>query len=204
MGRPLKLLTGERCPNESDKAVIACNDFLRLGSGRTQKLLWKKYTKSRNNPPTDSYDTIRNWSSDFGWSERAAEYDSHLEDEKNLKRQQVMNKGLALEYERVEELERLARYLKSEIYRKGESGRNDGVWLRDVKQIGTGDAAEKVDIERFNAPIIDQYRGTLDDLAKETGGRIKKQEITGKDGEPLIKGYVNVSPDGWDDKPGQE
>lgn len=191
MGRPLKLLAGERQPNESDKAVQGCNDFLRLGPGRTQKILWTKYTKSRSLPPTDSYDTIRDWSSKYEWTQRAAEYDSHLEEEKNLKRQQVMSRGLALEYERVEELERLVRFLKGEIYHKGETGRNDNVWLRDVKQVGTGEFAERVDIERFNAPIIDQFRGTLDDLAKETGGRIKKQEIAGKDGKALIIQYVN-------------
>lgn len=204
MGRPLKLLAGERQANESDKAVQGCNDFLRLGPGRTLKALWRKYGKMRKNAVTESQDTIENWSRSFGWMERAAEYDSYLEEEKNLKRQQVMSRGLALEYERVEELERLARFLRGEIYHKGETGRNDNVWLQDVKQIGTGEFAERVDIERFNAPIIDQFRGALDDLAKETGGRIKKQEITGRDGEPLLKGYLNVSPDNWDDKPDQD
>lgn len=30
------------------------------------------------------------------------------------------------------------------------------------------------------------WRETLDDIAKETGGRVQKTEVTGKDGEPLL------------------
>ena len=33
---------------------------------------------------------------------------------------------------------------------------------------------------------IEQFRGVLDDIAKETGGRIKKSEFTGANGSPLM------------------
>jgi hypothetical protein len=38
----------------------------------------------------------------------------------------------------------------------------------------------------------------LDDLEKETGGRIKKQELT-HSGELEVKEYVSFSPDDWDE-----
>jgi hypothetical protein len=50
----------------------------------------------------------------------------------------------------------------------------------DVKVVGTGDAAEVVDIERFNSALFTQYRETLNDLAKEAGGRVQKQEVSGQ------------------------
>jgi hypothetical protein len=66
------------------------------------------------------------------------------------------------------------------------------VWLPDVKQIGGGEHAERVDIVRFNAALIEQYRGTLDDLAKETGGRKQKMEVTGKDGGPVMHKITTI------------
>lgn len=33
-------------------------------------------------------------------------------------------------------------------------------------------------------------------------GYVERQEHTGKDGEPLVKGYAVISPDDWDDESG--
>lgn len=113
----------------------------------------------------------------FDWSDRAAEYDAAWEAQKDLERRAVMAEGLALDYERTRKLLRLADFLEEQIYEQGEDGVYHNVWVPDVKQIGTGDNAERVDIERFNASLLEQYRGVLDDIAKEAGGRIKKQQI---------------------------
>jgi hypothetical protein len=59
---------------------------------------------------------------------------------------------------------------------QGEDGVYHNVWVPDVKQIGSGADAERVDIEHFNSAIISEYRATLDDIAKETGGRVQKQQ----------------------------
>ena len=50
MGRMVQLLAGERCEGESDRAVVACNDYLRLGPGRSLRKLLKKPGKTRQNP----------------------------------------------------------------------------------------------------------------------------------------------------------
>jgi len=91
-----------------------------------------------------------------------------------------MQSGLALSHNRVEELKTLASFLKSQMYEQGKTGDYHNVWVPDVKQIGRGPDAERVDIERFNAPIISEFRATLDDLAKETGGRVNKVEHSGE------------------------
>lgn len=192
----LELLAGVRRNKESDKAVQACNDWLRLGSGRTLPKLLEKYSLIQDNP-TNSYDTLAAWSSRYNWSERASEYDAQWEERKNAEREASLNYGLALDYERVERLKRLADFLEGQIYEQGEAGIYHNVWLPDVKQIGRGDDAERVDIERFNGSLISEYRSVLDDLAKEVGGRIKKSELSGKDGKDLFEGLIiNIGHDG--------
>lgn len=189
-GKRPALLAGERQEHETDRAVQACNDYLRLGPGRSLSKLLGKYAKShRKTQPTASFDTLKGWSSDYGWPARASAYDADLEVAKNEKRRQVMEQGLALDYERVTKLKRLARFLEEQLFAKGDAtdrangtnganttDRIDGqaypnLWLADVKQIGGGEYAERVDLVRFNAPLLTEYRAVLDDLAKETGGR---------------------------------
>ncbi len=43
------------------------------------------------------------------------------------------------------------------------------IWLPDVKSIGTGPTAERVDLVQFNAPLIRELRACLDDIAAELG-----------------------------------
>lgn len=181
-------LKGVRQKGESDSAVIACNDWLRLGTGRTLPELLQKYSESYQDlPPTQSLPTLKDWSAKFAWSERAAEFDVDYEAYKNDERQAVMSYGTSLDYERVRKLKRLADFLEKQIYELStpdDSGISTylNVWLPDVKQIGTGKDAERVDIERFNAPLIEQYRSVLDDIAKEVGHRRQKTEIGNLDG----------------------
>lgn len=173
----LILLAGERQPGESEKAVIACNDWLRLGPGRTLGLLLRRYTKTRRIiPPTTSAQTLKEWSADFAWQGRATEFDAQLEEAKNAERQSVMSAGFANDYKRVRSLNRMIGFLERQVYAKDGGGPNGespyyNVWLRDSKQIGGGDDAKEVHVIRFGASLFEQLRGALDDIAKETSGR---------------------------------
>jgi len=60
------------------------------------------------------------------------------------------------------------------------------LWTDDVKGVGSGDVAEVIDYEVFNAAEVIQYRGVLDDIAKETGGRAIRNEHTGADGGAIV------------------
>jgi len=180
-------LVGQRQRNETAKAVQGCNDYLRMGPGRSLAALHRCYLEiPENAQPTRSYDTIRTWSERYEWAERAEAYDMQLEQQKNQRRDEIMASGLALAHERVEKLKWLAAFLEEQIQEQGEDGVYHNVWLPDVKQIGSGEYAERVDIERFNAALISEYRAALDDLAKETGGRIHKQELSGDKESPVL------------------
>ena len=172
----MELLAGERQRGESYRAVQACNDFLRLGPHRSVPALYKQYGKiPENTGSTRSYATLEKWCTRYDWHKRAEVYDAALEAAKNERALEIMQRGLALAHERVEKLQGLAEFLHGQMYEQGESGTYHNVWLPDVKEV----AGQQVDIERFNAAIVDQFRGTLDDLAKETGGRKVAVELSG-------------------------
>lgn len=193
----LQPLSGQRQSKESDAAVIACNDWLRMGTGRSLPALLELYQQksafiSDFKPPSTSYKTLNTWSSRYNWPERATEYDAAWEQRKNAEREAVLNYGLSLDYERVRELYQLADFLRGQIYERNlDSGVFHNIWVPDVKSIGSGDKAERVDIERFNAPLIEQYRKVLEDIAKEVGGRVNKTDLT-SDGERLAVEVVFV------------
>lgn len=182
----LELLQGERQRNETGKAVQGCNDYLRMGPGRSVAALQREYAKQHKNaPPTRSVDTLKQWSVKYGWPQRAEQYDKQLEAEKNTKAIEIMQSGLALAHERVEKLKSLAAFLEGQLYEKSADGVYHNVWMADVKSIGSGQYAERVDIERFNSALIEQFRGVMDDLAKETGGRKQQMDMT-SGGQPLV------------------
>ena len=184
----VQLITGQRHTTEQDKAVIACNDYLRMGAGRSLARLLEIYqggtgsTPDRHQkPPTTRLRTLKEWSANFSWQDRAKAYEAQLEQEKNdalaARRREVFEDGLALDFERVIELKEMAADLKRQIQETDNSphGRPN-LWVRDVKQIGSGDFAQEVEIYRYNSALFNDWRGVLDDLAKETGGRKQKQE----------------------------
>ena len=200
MAAEIELLAGDPQNGESDKAAIACNDWLRLGPGRSLPVLLEKYSEPyQNQPPTKSLATLKDWSRRFNWSARAAEFDANWEALKSEERAAELAFGLALDYERVRKLKRLADFLEAQIYELSAPDEDTGkqvyhnVWCPDVKVVGVGESAERVDIERFNSALFTQYRETLNDLAKEVGGRVQKQEHSGPDGGALqfvINGVV--------------
>ncbi len=200
-------LVGHRQSGESNKAIQALNDWLRLGVGRTLPALLAKYTEThQNTPPTKSLDTLKQWSSDYGWAIRATEYDAAWEDRKNAERQRVMNAGFALDYQRVKRLTKLATFLEQQIYERGapdadgyESYHN--VWVPDVRLYRDGDKTKEIPIEKFNPALIEQFRKTLDDIAQETGGRIKKTETDLSTGGQPISVTFNPVP-ARDEPPG--
>ena len=68
---------------------------------------------------------------------------------------------------------------------------DDNIWLEDFKMVGRGRDSKLVKVFRFNSPLIDQYRRVMEDIAKETGGRVNKQEVTGAGGSPLGVGVFS-------------
>lgn len=170
----LQPLSGSRQAGESDKAVQACNDYLRMGSGRSVNALLEKYaTLPKNACPSDSFDTLCRWRTNYKWIERASVFDAAWEERKTKERESVLGYGLAHTYERVKKLFKLAEFLEAQLYERGENGNFPNVFMPDVKFAKAGNELIRVDIERFNGAILEQYRKTLDDIAMEVGGRAK-------------------------------
>lgn len=186
------LLAGDKCKGESRTAVQACNDWLRMGAGRSIADLWERYRNiqeySEEKPPSASYNTLIKWSSRYGWKARAEAYDQTQEDEKNAKREEIMKSGLALDFERIIILKMVADKLVHDV-------EESGIYIQDLKISSKG---EPFYIDVINEPLLRQLRGVLDDLAKETGGRVAKSDMN-LSGDVSIKGFVEVSPDDWDE-----
>lgn len=159
----INLLAGNRHTYETDPQVLFCNDYLRMGLNRSISGLRRLYVKSMPEPPP--LNTLYHYSWDYGWAIRANIYDARMESEKDKVAIEILHTGLAESNARVRELKRMAELLAEEIARPGR------LYLHDVKQIGSGKFARRVKLLRFNSPLVEQYRGVLDDIAKEVGGR---------------------------------
>jgi len=96
----------------------------------------------------------------------------------------ALKRGFAVRENRVAALDTLAATMYRELTT---AGADNKLWLKDVKAVGSGDGQTIVDFEQFNAAEVQQFRGVLDDLAKEVGDRKTKLEHTGKDGTPLMQ-----------------
>ena len=86
----------------------------------------------------------------------------------------ALSTGLAISGERVKLLKRIATRLESDLFKE------DLFWTLEVKGVGAGAAAEVVEYEEFNIAEVTALRGVLDDIAKETGGRIRLTDVTSK------------------------
>jgi len=92
----------------------------------------------------------------------------------------ALNTGLAVREKRVELLQELAFVMRDDLLVK------KLLWTPQVKGIGGADNYERIDYEEFNTAEVMQLRGVLDDIAAEVNERVKRQEVTGKNGAPLI------------------
>lgn len=96
----------------------------------------------------------------------------------------ALTEGLAKAEVRVQRLQQLATLMERDLL-------GGFLWTEQVKSIGSGDAQQIVEYEEFNGSEVAAYRGVLDDIAREVGGRVVKSEITGADGKALLVEYVN-------------
>jgi hypothetical protein len=134
----------------------------------------KKLDNTRKSMEPDGtwYKIAEKWQ----WEARAAQWDAFQaeEAEKIIAREReiVFRSGFALVHKRVQSLDRILNKLIDMTEDQ------DKVWIPDVKAIGNGPGAERVDLVNFNAPLfalIDKYKASI---AAEMGERVKKKDIT--------------------------
>ena len=169
---------------ETNKAKQAFEDYFNLGPGRSLRLLrdlYKAQTNPEARPPTKQLATIKIWSSNHKWQDRIGQRQQEIaEAQFEAIKGKAIKAGYAYWPSRVKDLIALGELLLEEI------NTEDKRWLPDVKQIGSGKDAERVDLVRFNSPLIEQFRRTLDDIASEMGERKQVMELGTGDGQPLI------------------
>ena len=103
----------------------------------------------------------------------------------------ALKSGLALKEVRVDKLRQLAALMEKDLL-------GGFLWLEQVKGVGSGPTATLVDYEEFNASEVAAYRGVLDDIAKEVGGRAARLEHTGADGGAIPITYIKENRDDAD------
>lgn len=117
------------------------------------------------------------------------DYDIDLQKLRSERDAVAISTGLAIRVTRIQKLIDLARLLEEDLTTK------KLLWTQNAKTVGN----ERYDFEEFNEAEIRQLRGIYDDIAKETGGRITRTDVTSNNKQ--VKGYVLISPDEWPDKP---
>jgi len=156
----------DKQPAEPDEWFIRFTTFLHLGTNRSYIDAYRQHVKvSRSRKGTKPNHISPQWHKaihEWDWEKRAQEYDKHLnklriQEEEEQRRQQIMNTSYARTELRVLALMGFAKDLSDALKRE----------------------------KKFNPAMMAQWRGLLDDIAKETGGRVRKNEVTGANGGPL-------------------
>lgn len=163
---------------ETIKARKGFEDYYNLGPGRSLDLLIEEYEKlPKGKAPTLRRATLGTWSVKYRWQERVIQRDAEVAlaqfEEIKAKAKET---GYANDFMRIWDLGKIAEKLKAEI----EAGK---IWLNDVKSIGQGKDAERVDIVRFNEGLLRQFDHYLDSIAKEMGGRQKNVNFSDAGGQ---------------------
>lgn len=156
--------------------------YLRLGTKRSIRSVFLKETKrGQAKTSTNVGPEWCNAAKQWNWKKRARAYDEYQRAEEDRiieeERDKVLRSGFALQHKRIKELDRLTRKLIR--YTNDE----EKIWIPETKTTTFGEEKSQF-VEKivFNAPLftlIDKYQ---DSIAKEMGERVKKQELTGKDG----------------------
>lgn len=100
----------------------------------------------------------------------------------------ALKTGFAVRARRVESLNAVAERVEEELL-----GENL-LWVDRVKLTGSGRTQVRIDYEEFNEAGVRQYRGLLEDIAKEVGDRRQKVDLRVDARETLAK-LLGVPPE---------
>jgi hypothetical protein len=136
--------------------------FRLIGPGRTTAKAYRKWRllvkgeTAKQYAANHWYDMAKEWN----WEARASAWDDAIREEQEDRAQEVYADGLSFAHERVAKLKLVAQKLED--------------YILDKKTT------------RISPYVIEQYRGILDDIAKERGERQKDVRITGVGGGPIM------------------
>jgi len=159
-----------------------------MGVSRSVRALHRQYEgkPEAESVPTRRLSTLESWCRRNDWVERVGMYDEEVQKMLAEEEERALQEGLASAGRRILKLTEIAEQLEQEFV----AGM---LWLNRVKSIGSGKDGtfERIEEQKFNAQLIKQMRGIYDDIAKETGGRQSKVDITTQ-GNALQKDFTFV------------
>lgn len=170
--------------------------YLRLGTKRSVNVLYAKEAKAAKNSEKqrnlgaggDWYSIEKEWN----WKERARAYDEWQRSEEDRiieeEKDKVLRSGFALMHKRIRELDRQARKLIRM------TNDEEKIWIPEVRTVAMGEnKSQTVEKLTFNAPLFTTIDKIFDSIAKETGERVKKKDITVTEIPPSV--YLGFDPD---------
>ena len=194
-----KVKIPDRLKGEWLKAYSAFGDYCQMGVSRSLRKLHEHYkgqirSGSGTNIPTQYLSTLSRWSSRNSWQERVEEYDLAMRTISQESLEKEVFDGAAKPANRIHKLKKLTEDIGRMIYATDDEfeadhpGHRPFLWLKESKIIGSGVAAREITNYRYNSAIIGDFRGLLDDLARETGGRKQLVDITSADNRITLAG----------------
>jgi len=166
-----------RLRGETAAAKQGFLDYLAMGPGRSLRKLYeeyrdpKKYKQDMNSseaPPTRQLSTIQMWSSAYNWVKRVnrvtdEQIDTIFREQKRALAEASLEQ-FASPAARIKALNQIAEMLLEYLI-------DVGLIKTVIKQVGSGKNTRMKEEKSVDTQAIQAFRGVLEDLAKETGGR---------------------------------
>lgn len=137
------------------------------------------------------------------WKQKP-EFQSRVDEHQKAIFERIRRHGLGTADNRVKHMQRRHELLNQITAERSASpemedvpGGKTGLLVHNVKSVGAGMSAERVDLYEVDAALLKEQRDIERQIAQELGQWTDKRDIT-SDGKPL-KGYAIVSPDDWDE-----
>ena len=144
---------------ETNRARQAFNDYFEMGPNRSLRKLQRIYINpTTKSPPTKHLRSLAIWSKKHNWQDRILQREAEIA---SAQLQDIIENapktGYAIWQNRVHGLDKLAQFIDPLVAVRG----------------------------LFSPTLVREYRGLLDDIAKEMGERVRGIALSGPDGGPI-------------------
>lgn len=179
---------------ETPDAKQAWNDYLAMGPERSLEKLLVLYQGGTKAAPTRRLRTLKDWSRFHGWDRRLAEIAEQ-------EHQAIVRRGIADKQNRIDALNDRWQRLHQVIEERGADpemedvpGGRTGLLVHQVKIIGAGDNAQRIDEYKVDDGTLDQFLKHEKQAAQELGQWVEKGELTGASGKEVVFRVVYGDP----------
>lgn len=152
----------DQLDDEPDSWFYKFSQFRLLGPRRSMRKVYRIWREEKYGQDMKEHTAPAIWAEkakQYHWVERAHAWDVARLEEKEEEAEKVYSEGLSLAHNRVDHLKKLAQKMED--------------YLLDKRTT------------RLSPHLIEQLRGTYDDIAKELGQRVKETRLTGPGGGPV-------------------